>query len=88
MDPFLCAAVMSGGERVSREATHRRENLIENQKEMTSTNHQEVGGGALNNVVEKGCNAGSMQKTSFSCRIHHNEESQGILDERGLFDVT
>ena len=66
LDRFLCAAIMSGGERVGQEVTHRRENFEDNGKEVASTNHQEVGGGALNNVIEKGLYTRSMHTTSLS----------------------
>ena len=44
---------MSGGERVGREVTHRCQELKENKKQLANKNHQEIDGGALNNIAEE-----------------------------------
>ena len=73
----------SGGKQVCRELTHRRQKLKENEKELASKNHEEIYGGALNNVGEERGYTRSIHMAPFSSRKRDNEESHAVFGEGG-----
>ena len=57
---------MSEGTEVGWVVTHRREKFKKNQKKVASKNHQEICGGTLNNIIQKGrYTAGTYKASTF-----------------------